>query len=71
VVQQVIANPKSTVNSIYLLMALVFAFALLLNIFVKIRVQHPDVIMGGVIAISLAGIFIVLNQHIFLSAVIK
>jgi hypothetical protein len=71
VVQQAIANPRSAVNSIYLLMALVFAFALLLNIFVKIRIQHPDIIMGGVIAISLAGMFIVLNQHIFLSALIK
>ncbi len=71
VVQQVIANPKSAVNDIYLLMALIFAFALLLNIFVKIRIQHPDVIMGGVVAISLASMFIVLNQHIFLSALIK
>ena len=71
VVQQAAVNPRSAVNSIYLFMALIFACALLINVFVKIRIQHPNLIMGGVIAVSLAGMFIVLNQHLFLSAVIK
>lgn len=71
VVQQALVNPRSTMNSIYLFMALLFAFALALNIFVKIRIQHPNVILGGLVAISLAGMFIILNQHLFLSVVIK
>jgi hypothetical protein len=71
VVQQAIVNPRSAVDSIYLFMALLFTFALLLNIFIKIRIQHPNIIMGGIVAISLAGIFIILNQHLFLSVMIK
>jgi len=71
VVQQAVANPRSAIDSLYLFIALLFAFALLINIFVRIRIQHPDIIMGGLVAISLAGIFIILNQHLFLSAVIK
>jgi hypothetical protein len=71
VVQQALVNPRSTINNIYLFMAFLFAFALALNIFVKIRIQHPNVILGGFVAISLAGIFIILNQHLFLSVMIK
>jgi hypothetical protein len=71
VVQQVAANPRSAVNSIYVFMAVLFAVALMLNIFVKMRVQHPNIIMSGLIAISLAGIFIVMNQYLFLSVVVK
>ena len=70
-IQKAVANPRASMDSIYLFMALLFGFALALNIFVKIRVQHPNVILGGLVAISLAGIFIILNQHLFLSAVIK
>ena len=71
VVQQAIANPRSAINSFYLFMAFLFAVALLLNIFVKVRVQHPNIILGGLVAISLASMFILLNQHLFLSAVVK
>jgi hypothetical protein len=71
VVQRAAVNPRASVNSIYLFVALLFTFALALNIFVKIRIQHPNIILGGVLAISLAGMFIVLNQHLFLSAIIK
>ena len=71
VVQRAAANPRSTVNSIYLFIAAFFALALAVNIFVKIRIQHPNVIMGGLIAISLAGIFIALNQSLFTGVVVK
>jgi Cysteine-rich secretory protein family len=71
VVQQMAANPRSAMNDVYLFIAVLFALALALKIFVKIRIQHPDLILGGLAVISLAGIFIVLNQHIFLSAIIR
>ena len=71
VVQQMAANPRSAMNDVYLFIAVLFALALALNIFIKVRVQHPNIILGGLVAISLAGIFIVLNQHIFLSTIIK
>ncbi len=70
-VQRAVANPRDSVDSMYLFVAIFFALAFAVNIFVKIRTQHPNIIMGGLVAISLAGIFIILNQHLFLSAVIK
>jgi hypothetical protein len=71
IIQQTIANPRAAVDDLYLFLAVLFAAALILNIFIKIRIQHPDLIMGGIVAISLAGIFIVLNQHLFLSVIIR
>ena len=63
IVQQAVADPRETVDYFYLAIAIIFAAALLLDIFVKIRIQHPQVIMGGMLVILIAGLFIVLNQH--------
>jgi len=71
VVEQAIANPRASINSFYLFIALLFACAIAVDIFVKIRTQHPKMIMGGLVAISLAGIFILLNQSLFLGVIIK
>lgn len=71
IVQQTVVNPRTALNRILLFVAILFAFALLINIFVRIRIQHPNIILGGLIVISLAGIFIILNQHLFLSVVVK
>ena len=71
IVQSIFANPTHALNYLYLLVLVFFAFALGLNIFIKIRVQHPDLILGGLVAISLAGIFIITNQQAFLQTVIK
>ncbi len=62
-VQTAAADPRRTVDYIYLAIAILFAAALLVNIFVKIRIQHPQVILGGMLVILIAGLFIVLNQH--------
>ena len=62
-VQQAVADPRQTVDYIYFVIALLFAVALALNIFVKIHIQHPQVILGGMLVILLAGLLVVLNQH--------
>jgi hypothetical protein len=71
VVEQAIANPRASIDSFYLFIALLFSCAIAVDIFVKIRTQHPKLITGGLVAISLAGIFILLNQSLFLGVVIK
>jgi Cysteine-rich secretory protein family len=71
VLDRALANPAHTMNYLYYLILFFFAFAIGLDIFVKIRVQHPDLILGGLIAISVAGLFIIINQHYFLGAVIR
>jgi hypothetical protein len=70
-IQRAFVNPTQTMDNIYYLILLFFVIALGLNIFMKIRVQHPDLILGGLVAISLAGIFILVNQQAILQVVIK
>ena len=71
VAQRLFANPGRTLNDIYLLTLVFFIFALGLNVFIKIRVQHPDLIFGGLVAICLVGFFFLINQHIFLQTLVK
>lgn len=69
-VQSAAANPRQIVDYIYLAIIALFALALVLNIFIKIRIQHPQVILGGMMVILVAGLFIVLNQHLLLASAI-
>lgn len=62
-VQRTVAAPRRLVNYLYLLSILLFAIALLLNVFIKIRIQYSQPIFGGVIVILMAGLFFILNQY--------
>lgn len=65
--QTAAANPVHAIDYLYLALALVFALALVLNIFIKIKVQYTSLILGGMLVILVAGLFIVLNQHFALA----
>ncbi len=65
-IQNAVANPRQTVNYFYLVLISIFAMALVLNIFIKIKIQHPDLILGGVMILAMAGIFIIFNQQLFI-----
>ena len=69
-IQSIIANSRQIVDYLYLAIILLFALALGINIFVKIKIQHPQIIFGGMLIILVAGLFIVLNQHALVSAAI-
>ncbi len=71
VIERVFANPVSSVNYLYYLILAFFLAALSLNVFIKIRTQHPDLILGGLVAVSILAIFIVTNQQMLLGVVIK
>ena len=64
VVQDAVASPRQTVNYLYLALIGIFTLALVLNIFIKKKKQHPRLIFGGVIVIAIAAICIVLNYHL-------
>jgi len=70
-VQSAFASPAHTLNDLYYILLLFFALVLGVNIFVKIRVQHPDLILGGLAVIVLVGLFIVVNQNTLLQVAIK
>ncbi len=63
-VQQAFADPRGTLDYFYFILAAIFAAALLINVFVKVQIQHQEVILGGMLVILVAGLFIVLNQHL-------
>ena len=64
VVQAAAANPRAVVDYLYLAIIALFCFALALNIFIKIRIQYPQLIFGGMIVILVVGLLVVLNQHL-------
>lgn len=70
VVQRAAANPRSIADDLYLAIIALFALALGINLFVKIRIQYPRLIFGGMLVILVAGLLIVLNQHVLAGAAI-
>ena len=69
--ERMISDPKALANDFYLFVAVLFLLALVLNIFVNIRVQYPRLIAGGLLVIVVAGLCIMLNQNIgFLHTII-
>jgi hypothetical protein len=62
-IQSALADPRQTIDYLYLGLMALFAVALGLNVFVKVRVQHADVIFGGILVILVAGFLILLNQQ--------
>jgi hypothetical protein len=71
IVQQILSDPKAMANDFYFFVMVLFLLALILNIFINIRVQYPRLIAGGLLVIVTAGLCIMLNQNIgFLHTVI-
>ncbi|HEX4104446.1 MAG TPA: CAP domain-containing protein [Candidatus Paceibacterota bacterium] len=66
-IQTLASAPRTDVDYLYLAIAVLFGIALLINVFIKIRVQYPSLIFGGMLVILIAGMLIVLNQHLMLS----
>lgn len=69
-IQRAASDPRQLVDYIYLATITLFALALGINIFVKIRIQHAQVIFGGMLVILVVGLLIVLNQHALAAAAI-
>jgi hypothetical protein len=71
IVQQILSDPKALANDFYLFVMVLFLIALVLNIFINIRVQYPKLIAGGLLVIVVAGLCVMLNQNIgFLHTVV-
>jgi hypothetical protein len=63
---RVISTPHAVTNYIYLVLATIITLALALTIFVKINVQHPRLIINGVIILLIIGTALSINQCIIL-----
>lgn len=64
IIQRLFSNPKAVTDDFYLFLMIFFALAVILNIFINIRVQYPRLIAGGLIVIVVVGLCVMLNQNI-------
>lgn len=62
--QMAFSDPKRVANDFYLFLMVLFSVALVLNIFIKIRIQYPRLIASGLAVIIISGLCIMLNQNI-------
>jgi hypothetical protein len=62
--QWLASNPRAVADDFYLLLIIIFAVASILNFFVKIRVQYPKLILGGLTVVVIAGLCVMMNQSI-------
>ena len=69
-IQEALSDPKTLANDFYLFLMMLFTVAVCLNVFIKIRVQYPKLIFGGLLVIVVAGLAIMLNQSSLLHAAI-
>jgi hypothetical protein len=64
-----LAEPHMLLTGMYTVIITMIALALCLMIFIKIRVQHPRLIMNGAAMLLMIGSLIVLNHYLMLSQV--
>ncbi len=62
-----VANPKGTVNFLFVLVTGLVLIALALKIFIAIRIQHPRLIIGGLALLILIGGLLVTNDYLTLA----
>lgn len=66
-IQRILATPRSIMNYLYVVAFTIILLALILSIFIKIRVQHPALIVNGSVLLLVVGSLLVLNQYLSIS----
>ena len=67
VVNKIIASPRATANCIFALLFAVITCALLLKTLIKIQIQHPALILSGLLILIALGALFLFNQHLALA----
>ncbi len=67
VVETALSSPRQNVNTLLFLIASVIAAALVLKVFIKIRIQRPKLIASGLMVLALAVLAILINEKISLA----
>jgi len=63
-IQQIASEPKTTANYMLIMLATIIAVALLLKVFINIKVQHPPLIVNGVLMLLIMSSVILANQYL-------
>lgn len=63
-IERMASQPKTLANYVYLIFAAVVGLALLLKILIKIKIQHPDLILNGVFILLFVFLVVVFNKEL-------
>jgi len=63
-IQKAFASPRGTTNTIMSILFGIVVISLLLNIFIKIKHHHPDLITNGLITLVIIGAILVANYYL-------
>ena len=64
VIQTIIASPRNTTKTILFIILGIIILSITLNIIIKIRHHHPDLITNGLITLAVIGILLIVNSYI-------
>jgi len=67
VIKKQLSEPRAMTNFLYVVLLTIISLALVLKIFVKIKIQHPDLIFNGVFLLLVISSIFWLNQFIALN----
>ncbi len=59
-----VASPDARTKNLYFIILGIISLALILNILVKIKVQHPHIIMNGIVLILIINAVLIINQYL-------
>lgn len=63
-IEKTIASPRNSTNTIFYIIFGIIILSLLLNIFIKIKHHHPDLIINGLITLVVIGAIFVTNYYL-------
>lgn len=62
--QQIFSSPRGVNTYILLVLLTIIALGFVLNIFVKIKIQHPPIIVHGAMMLMIIGSLLAINQYL-------
>jgi hypothetical protein len=65
IAQTLAVLPHAVLNCAFMIMCVILLSALAMDIFIKIRIQHPVLIANGLFLLVIIGVFIAANQNLF------
>ena len=63
-IQKIASEPKTTTNYMLIMLATIIAVALALKLFINVKVQHPPLIVNGVLLLLIMSSTILVNQYL-------
>lgn len=67
IMEKIISSPRAFVNYLYVIIGTIIVLALVLKIFVKMKIQHPRLIINGALILLIIASVMTFNYYLFLA----